>query len=120
MPKTRSRGDDRPCLMIGRRADGPVAKILIDAGYQIEAVGTEPEARTALDLKRWTAVFAGQGLGKTALQSLIVHAAQARPGLPVVVVGSTASLQEAVDAMQLGAADFLAPPFEAETVLARL
>jgi DNA-binding NtrC family response regulator len=106
--------------MIGRRADGPVARILIEAGYGVEAVGAEPEARTALDRNTWTAVFAGQSLGKTALQSLIIHAAQARPGLPVVVVGATASLQEAVDAMQLGAADFLAPPFEAETVLSRL
>jgi DNA-binding NtrC family response regulator len=105
--------------MIGRRADGPVARILIEAGYEIEAVGAEPEARTALDRNAWRAVFAGQSLGKAALQSLIVHAAQARPGLPVIVVGTTASLQEAVDAMQLGAADFIAPPFETETVLSR-
>ena len=53
-----------------------------------------------------------QTLGKAPLQSLIVHAAQKRADLPVVVLGAAATLQEAVDAMQLGAADFIAPPFD--------
>jgi DNA-binding NtrC family response regulator len=51
---------------------------------------------------------------------LIVHAAEKRSDLPVVVLGAAATLQEAVDAMQLGAADFIAPPFSAELILSRL
>jgi len=106
--------------MVGRRADGPVAKILTDAGFDVDAVATEQEAWSALDRRAWTVVFVAQSIGKAPLQSLIVHAAQKRAELPVVVLGASATLQEAVDAMQLGAADFIAPPFEAEVILSRL
>jgi DNA-binding NtrC family response regulator len=106
--------------MVGRRADGPVAKILTEAGFDVDAVATEQDAWTALDRKAWTLVFVAQSIGKAPLQSLIVHAAQKRAELPVVVLGTAATLQEAVDAMQLGAADFIAPPFEAEVILSRL
>jgi DNA-binding NtrC family response regulator len=106
--------------MVGRSADGPVAKILIDAGFDVEAVTSEPDALAALERKAWALVFVAQTLGKAPLQSLIVHAAQKRSDLPVVVLGAAATLQEAVDAMQLGAADFIAPPFSAELILSRL
>jgi DNA-binding NtrC family response regulator len=106
--------------MVGRRADGPVAKILTEAGFEVDVVSTEAEASAALDRKAWSVVFVAQSIGKAPLQSLIVHAARKRAELPVVVLGATATLQEAVDAMQLGAADFIAPPFEAEVILSRL
>src|SRR5438552_15688775 len=120
MPKSRSPGYGRPCLMVGRSADGPVARILLDAGFEVEAVATEEEAWSALERKAWTLVFVAQTLGKPQLQSLIVHAAQKRSDLPVVVLGAAATLQEAVDAMQLGAADFIAPPFSADLISLRL
>jgi DNA-binding NtrC family response regulator len=106
--------------MVGRSADGPVARILLEAGFEVEAVATEQEAWSALDRKAWTLVFVAQTLGKAQLQPLIVHAAQKRSDLPVVVLGAAATLQEAVDAMQIGAADFIAPPFSAELILSRL
>ena len=106
--------------MVGRSADGPVAKILAEAGFEVDAVGTEQDARASLDRKAWTLVFLAQTIGKASLQSLIVHAGQKRADLPVIVLGAAATLQEAVDAMQLGAADFIAPPFEAELMLSRL
>lgn len=120
MPKSRAPGFGRLCLMVGRSADGPVAKILVEAGFGVDAVGTEQEALGALDRKAWTLVFVAQALGKATLQSLIMQVAQKRSDLPVIVLGAAATLQEAVDAMQLGAADFVAPPFSAEVLLARL
>ena len=106
--------------MVGRSADGPVARILIDAGFEVEAVATEAQALAALDRKAWTLVFVAQTLGRASLQSLVVHTAQKRADLPVLVLGAAATLQEAVDAMQLGVADFIAPPFSAELILSRL
>jgi DNA-binding NtrC family response regulator len=106
--------------MVGRSADGPVAKILLEAGFEVEAVTAEAEALSSLDRKGWTVVFVAQTVGKAQLQSLIVRAAQRRSDLPVVVLGAAATLQEAVDAMQLGAADFIAPPFSSEVILTRL
>jgi DNA-binding NtrC family response regulator len=120
MSKSRSPGFGRPCLFVGRSADGPVAKILTDAAFEVEAVATEQDAWAALDRKAWTVVFVAQSIGKSALQSLIVQAGQRRADLPVVVLGASATLQEAVDAMQFGADDFIAPPFDAEVILARL
>jgi DNA-binding NtrC family response regulator len=120
MPKSHSPGYGRPCLLIARSADGPVAKILVEAGFEVEAVATEQEAWPALDRKAWALVFVAHTLGKAQLQSLIVHVGQRRPDLPVVVLGAAAMLQEAVDAMQMGAADFIAPPFAAESILNRL
>lgn len=107
-------------MLVGRSADGPVAKILIEAGFEVEAVATEQEAWAALDRKAWTLLFAAQALGRAPLQSLIVQAGRRRPNLPVVVLGANALLQEAVDAMQFGARDFIAPPFTADQLLPRL
>ena len=120
MPKSHSPGYGRPCLLVGRSADGPVAKILLQAGFEVEAIATEQEASAALDRKAWTLLFAAHTLGKAQLQSLMVRAAEKRPDLPVIVLGATPTLQEAVDAMQMGAADFIVPPFAAEQILSRL
>jgi DNA-binding NtrC family response regulator len=106
--------------MVGRSADGPVAKILMQAGFEVEAIATEQEASTALDRKAWTLLFVAQTLGKAQLQSLMVRAADTRPDLPIIVLGAAPTLQEAVDAMQMGAADFIAPPFTPDLILSRL
>jgi len=55
-----------------------------------------------------------------ALSSIIARAAQRHPEVPVVVAGSTGTVQEAVDAMQLGAADYIVAAFEPEQLLARV
>ncbi len=120
MPKSRAPGYSRPCLVVGGRGDTAVSKILDEAGFEVESVGSEQEAWAALDRKPWTVLFVAQSVGKVALQSLIVHAGQRRTDLPVVVLGVGAKLQDAVDAMQLGAADFLAPPFTSDSILSRL
>ena len=106
--------------MVGRSADGPVAKILLQAGFEVEAIATEQEASAALDRKAWTLLFGLTPWGKAQLQSLMVRAAEKRPDLPVIVLGAAPTLQEAVDAMQMGAADFIVPPFAAELILSRL
>jgi DNA-binding NtrC family response regulator len=120
MPKSRAPGYGRPCLVVGSRNDTAVSRILSDAGFEVESVASEREAWAALDQQPWTVLFVAQSIGKSALQSLIVHAGQKRADLPVVVLGVAAKLQDAVDAMQLGAADFIAPPFSSESILSRL
>ncbi len=54
------------------------------------------------------------------IAGLVARAAHQHPEVPVVVLGSTGTVQEAVDAMQQGAADYLAPPHDGEALLARL
>ena len=120
MPKSRAPGYGRPCLIVGSRGDSAVVKILGDAGFEIESAGNEQEGRAALDRKAWALLCLAQGLGKASLQSLIVRAGERRPTLPVVVLGVAPKLQDAVDAMQLGAADFIVPPFSSEGIVPRL
>jgi len=120
MPKSRAPGYGRPCLVVGSRGNSTVPKILGEAGFEVEEAGDEQDARAAFDRKPWALLFVAQGIGVVALQSLIVHAGQRRAELPVVVLGAAAKLQDAVDAMQLGAADFIAPPFSSDSILSRL
>jgi len=120
MPKSRPPGYGRPCLVVGTPGNSTVSKILGEAGFEVETATDEQDAWTAFDRKPWALLFVAQGIGKGALQSLIVHAGQRRAELPVVVLGSAAKLQDAVDAMQLGAADFIAPPFFSDSILSRL
>jgi DNA-binding NtrC family response regulator len=120
MPKLRGLGGGRPCLVVGTRADSPVAHILRDAGFEVDHLAPEQDAWMTDDRRPWAAVFVSQGVGLPSLQSLISRAARWRPSPPVVVLGTAAKLQDAVDAMQLGAADFLAPPVSADILLARL
>jgi DNA-binding NtrC family response regulator len=120
MPKSRSPGFGRPCLVVGSRGESALLKILGDAGFDVEAATTEQEGRVALDRRAWALVCLAQGIGKAGLQSLIVQAGERRPAVPVIVLGVAAKMQDAVDAMQLGAADFIAPPFSVEGVVPRL
>src|SRR5215471_15917279 len=120
MPRAREAQDGRACLLVGSQADHRVADILDKAGWEVESAAGEQEAATAVERRPWTAVFVAQSVGQGPLQSLILRAGQKRSPPPVVVLGAAATLQEAVDAMQLGAADFIAPPFSSEVLLGRL
>ena len=120
MPKLHAPGFGRPCLVVGSRTDALVAQLLRDAGYEVDHVSLDQEAWMTLNRRPWAAVFIAQTVGSSSLQSLISRASQWRPSPPVIVLGTAVRLQDAVDAMQLGAADFLAPPFSADVLLARL
>jgi DNA-binding NtrC family response regulator len=120
MPKLRTPQVGRPCLIVGGPADSPIPKILRDAGYEPKAVAAGADAWVELDRAPWAVVFVAQTVGSDWLQSLITRGGQRRVAVPVVVLGTAAKLQDAVDAMQLGAADFIAPPFSSEGVLPRL
>jgi DNA-binding NtrC family response regulator len=59
-------------------------------------------------------------LGPAALRSLLAAVAQRSPDAPAVVLGATGTVQEAVDAMQLGAADYVPPPHDPDASVQRL
>src|SRR5882724_11018402 len=64
MPKSRPPGYSRPCLVVGSRGDAVVSRILGDAGFEVESVGSEQEAWAALDRRPWTVLFVAQSVGK--------------------------------------------------------
>jgi DNA-binding NtrC family response regulator len=119
MPKSQLAGHQRACLLLGIKG-GVLASLLEDAGFEVASVEGESAVRAALDRRPSAIVLVGPNVAEGQLQSLIATVAAGRPGSKVVVVGTAARLQDAVDAMQAGAADFIAPPFSAETVVPRL
>ena len=122
MPKSKSWGAGRNCLIAA--ADNPAATVvgsaLANAGFLVRRVHSEAQALAALEREPLVAVFVSQKLGPVALASIIARAAHQHPEVPAIVVGTTGSIQEAVDAMQLGAADYLVGALEQQTILARL
>jgi DNA-binding NtrC family response regulator len=96
----------------------PVASIFADAGFLVEPVAGSQEATSALADRSWAIACVAQTVGGPALQALIAQAG--RRSVPVVVVGSSSKLQDAVDAMQMGASDFIAANFEPEAIRSRI
>ena len=120
--KNFSWGAGRKCLVVGP-AGGPRSAALgalASAGFAGVAAGTEEAALLALDRETFAAAFVAQALGPVAISSVIARSAHQHPEVPVLVLGATGTVQEAVDAMQQGAADYLVPPLEAAALLGRL
>jgi DNA-binding NtrC family response regulator len=108
----------RPCLVVSPDRSPEVVRALAGAGLAPRAVQGEREAIEAIEAAEGhAAIFVAHGLGAPAVSAIVAAAGQ-RPGdAPVVVLGTTGTVQEAVDAMQLGAADYVAPPYAAEELV---
>jgi len=112
----------RECLVAappGAALDGLMGA-LSGAGFRCVRVATEAEAHRALEASAPAAAFVSCGLGVTALAGLIARAANLASPAPVIALGHGSTVQEAVDAMQRGAADYLPAPVQAEAALWRL
>jgi DNA-binding NtrC family response regulator len=122
VPKSKSWGVGRRCLVMKPAGgSGPsLGRLLSGVGFTAVLAHAEAEALAALDREPLAVALVSQGFGPVAISSLVARAGHQHPEVPVVVVGSEGTVQEAVDAMQLGAADYLAPPFDAEAVLGRV
>jgi len=100
---------------------GPaIARWLAGAGFTPLAVSAESVALDALQREPLAAAFVSATLGPLAVAGLVASAGGQHREVPVIVLGSTGTVQEAVDAMQQGAADYLAPPLDAASLLTRL
>jgi DNA-binding NtrC family response regulator len=108
----------RPCLVVAPARSPGLAEALARAGLSPHAVEGEREGVAALEAAgRHAAIFVAHALGAPAVAAIVAAAGQ-RPGdAPVVVLGSSGTVQEAVDAMQLGAADYVAPPYAPEELV---
>lgn len=97
-----------------------LAEILGHAGHHVTAVGTALAARTALDEGLFDLALLDvrlpDGDGIDLLQELHAHEAD----LAVIIMTGFADVDVAVNAMRLGAADFLRKPFDMEEMLVRV
>jgi DNA-binding NtrC family response regulator len=113
-------GAGRPCLVVAPGGAPAVVQALARAGFAPTAAEGEREALAVLERgEPCAAVYVAHALGAPTVGALVAAAGQRLGDAPVVVLGRTGTVQEAVDAMQLGAADYVAPPYAAPELLRR-
>jgi DNA-binding NtrC family response regulator len=122
MPKNGNARMGPRCLLVRPGGGGthPVARALAGAGLTPVPASSEAEALELLDGEHLALALVSHAMGPVAIGSVVARAGHQHPEVPVVVLGASGTVQEAVDAMQQGAADYLAPPFEAGLVATRL
>jgi DNA-binding NtrC family response regulator len=113
-------GAGRPCLVVVPGGAPEVEAALAEGGFAPVLAEDERAALAALDATPFAAVHVSLALGLPAVSRVAAAAGQRAPDAPVTALGVSGSVQEAVDAMQLGATDYLAPPCPPRTLLVRL
>ncbi len=118
MPSVAPANESRSCLVVGPgSAMDSIRSALSAPGLRRVEAATE---KAALDRFPVVAAFVDRQLGTMPVSSIIASAGHRTPGIPVLVVGASANVQDAVDAMQKGAADYLVAPLPPVEVLDRL
>ena len=88
-------------------------KLLNHNGYEVEEVGAV-DAASRLELDRFDLIITDLRLPGAPGTEMIRLA----PAVPVLIMTSYASLRSAVDAMKLGAVEYIAKPFDHDEMLA--
>jgi DNA-binding NtrC family response regulator len=113
-------GEGRACLLAVPTGAAGVAEALARAGFVPTLARDERQALAGIEGPSPAAIYVAQALGTAAVKAVVAASGQRCPEAPVVVLGATGTVQEAVDAMQLGASDYLPPPHDPEALVRRL
>ena len=88
-----------------------LAMCLESIGCAVTAASSSAAALAAVERKPFELAFLDLRLGADSGLELLPRLLAARPGLPVVVITAHATIDTAVQAIKLGAVDYLAKPF---------
>ncbi|MBH23680.1 MAG: DNA-binding response regulator [Myxococcales bacterium] len=102
--------DDEPNI---RRV---LAAMLKREGYKVRAVSDGAEAMAELKLKPWSAVITDLKMPRVDGMQLLQHVIEHYPDTPVVIITAHGSIGGAVDALKVGAFDYITKPFEQEDI----
>jgi NtrC-family two-component system response regulator AlgB len=97
--------------------------LIEDEGHRAETAATADVALGLLREEKFDAVLLDLNLGRDNGLTLLPQILKIRPNLPVVMFSAQGTVKRAVQAIQMGATDFLEKPFTREqfhTVLARV
>jgi DNA-binding NtrC family response regulator len=121
MPKSRAWGGGNACLLVaGGSARDAVQVALAKVGLKVKHAATEAGAIAALGREPLVAAVVSHLVGPSAISSIVTCARQRHPEVPVVVLGSSSTVDEAVDVMRRGATDYVPPPVDPHLLLLRL
>jgi DNA-binding NtrC family response regulator len=95
-------------------------RALVRHGHSVDDASGVKEATEMLEGDSFDLVLTDVRLKDGSGLDLVAHARRAVPGLRIVVMTAFGSVNLAVDAMRLGADDFLEKPFRMDAVLHRL
>jgi two-component system, NtrC family, response regulator AlgB len=88
-----------------------ISQLLEDAGHYAETAADAASALRCLSEADYQLVLLDMNLGQANGLDLLPDIQKRHPNLPVVVITAAATIQTAVEAMRLGALDFLEKPF---------
>lgn len=97
-----------------------LVEVLEARGYTTRMVGTAQAARAALDSADYDAIILDMYLPDAAGLEVLRHGLERDPAPVVLMITAQAEIQSAVEAMRLGAADYIAKPFDVTDLTTRL
>lgn len=100
--------DDDPQMQLAIKAT------LSRAGYEVTVTNNGRAALDALDEKAYDCVISDQRMPEMTGQDLLAAMQQKGIATPFIMITAHGTINQAVEAMQLGAADFITKPFSAE------
>ncbi len=93
---------------------------LSEEGYQVTACATGTEGLAAFQAERFDVLLTDLRLPVMSGIDILKKAKESRPNCPVIVMTAYASVDTAVQALKLGAYDYLTKPFSPDELLALL
>lgn len=94
-----------------------MADWLRDQNYAVDAVASLAEGRAAVDRKSYDLVLADICLGVDDGFDLLTHCRKVRPATAVIMITGYGTVESAIEAIRLGAFDFLTKPLIDEELL---
>jgi len=92
---------------------------LAEAGFAVDQVGTAEQAEVALAADEFDLAVVDIGLPRVDGLTLVRRLRRAGSALPVLIITARDALADRVDALDLGADDYMVKPFELPEVAAR-
>src|SRR6201987_1765964 len=93
-----------------------LAATLAREGHEIVAVGDGPAAVSRLEAARFDLLITDLKMPKMTGIELLIEAKKLRSDMPVVMMTAFATVQTAVEAMKLGAYDYIQKPFDGDEI----
>lgn len=94
--------------------------LLVDEGYQVVPAGNGEEALVQLQSERFDLMLSDMVMGKMSGIALLQEVRVQWPEMPVLMVTGFGSIQTAVEAMRLGATDYLTKPTNNDELLLKI
>ena len=94
----------------------PLAATLAREGHEVVAVADGAMAVTKLSGQRFDLMMTDFRMPKMDGNQLLAEAKKLRPDMPVILMSAFATVANAVEAMKLGAFDYIQKPFDADAV----